>query len=93
MDTVVCSDDFLGTIVFLSGGTLFTIAESVPARITLRADAYSVSDLDIDDLGTDPNCFAYDLVAHAAGVCGWALFNVSFLFLSFFPCLSICEKA
>lgn len=73
MESVVGADNLLATVILLSGGALFAFSKAVAARVALRADTDSVSDLDIGDFGAYAYGCAYDFVADAAGVCGRAL--------------------
>jgi hypothetical protein len=59
--------------LFQTGGAGFAVTLAAQAGLVLRADADTVPDLDVLDLGTDTDGRADDLVADAAGVVGGAL--------------------
>lgn len=73
MSAVVGADHFLAAVVLSSSGALFAISVAIAAGTTLRPDTHTVTDLDVDDLGSHTYGCAYDLMPDTAGVGGWAL--------------------
>lgn len=74
---VICSDEVLGAVSFLTHGALLAISLAALARISLRSDTDTITDLDVFYLRTDADGNADDLVSDTARVVGRTLDPVS----------------
>lgn len=75
MHAIICSDEFVGAVVFHVGRAFFTFfTQSTLARVALCADAYAVANFDVVFcFGADADGDADDFVADTLGVGCWAL--------------------